>query len=373
MSMSRKITEKSELIKHSGAVQIDGNINLVQRKCWNILLANCFNDLGKKRNHTISVSDILLALGQVDSKNHTFIKTSLLSLVSTTVSWNVLGKDKKNIWVASSLLAGCEVKDGICTYDYSSFLEDVMSDPKMYTKIKLSIQNSFRSYYVMALYELAFDYLHTSKGRGETPWIALDQFKKLLGVKDGSHTEFKVFNRDVLKPAIKNIHKYTDIRVEVVTRKIGRKISELKVKVFKKPDKLREESDKIQRKKNNPELDRLISFGIARGVALKYINEYSQDYIQEKLEIVDKKVRLSKVSSPSGFLVEAIEKDYKPDTKGVEAANKEEVVNKIAVQPLEFATRELFEEEVGRLSAQGIEPVYPENDMRIAEAQWSVI
>ena len=36
------------VIKHSAAVQISNSINLIQRRAWNILLANAYYDLPEK-------------------------------------------------------------------------------------------------------------------------------------------------------------------------------------------------------------------------------------------------------------------------------------------------------------------------------------
>ena len=46
--------EKKEVIKHSGAIQVSANqISLLQRKIWNILLANAYDDLLSKEEYCL--------------------------------------------------------------------------------------------------------------------------------------------------------------------------------------------------------------------------------------------------------------------------------------------------------------------------------
>ena len=39
---------KTEVIKHSSTIQVSNKVTLLQRKCWNVLLSNAFDDLPKK-------------------------------------------------------------------------------------------------------------------------------------------------------------------------------------------------------------------------------------------------------------------------------------------------------------------------------------
>ena len=46
---------KQEVIKHSAAIQIENNMTLLQRRAWNALLYNAYNELDKKEEHQISL------------------------------------------------------------------------------------------------------------------------------------------------------------------------------------------------------------------------------------------------------------------------------------------------------------------------------
>ena len=52
------LTGKREILKHSGAIQTSGEASLLERKTWNILLLNAFDDLKKKDRFEVSISDL---------------------------------------------------------------------------------------------------------------------------------------------------------------------------------------------------------------------------------------------------------------------------------------------------------------------------
>jgi hypothetical protein len=56
---------KQEVIKHSAAIQIENNITLLQRRTWNALLYNAYNELETKEEHAIPVNSIIKVF-QVD-------------------------------------------------------------------------------------------------------------------------------------------------------------------------------------------------------------------------------------------------------------------------------------------------------------------
>ena len=55
----RGVQSRKEVIKHSAAVQIQNNITLLQRRAWNVLLANAYDELPTEEEHRIAVRDPL--------------------------------------------------------------------------------------------------------------------------------------------------------------------------------------------------------------------------------------------------------------------------------------------------------------------------
>ncbi|MCG9134018.1 replication initiation protein, partial [Candidatus Poribacteria bacterium] len=220
----------NEVIKASPAIQIQSRISLLQRRAWNVLLANAYNELPDKDIHRVSLGELAAKLGFGDG-NQEYLKEMLRSLVECTVEWNVLNKDKKQEWGVASLLAEVRIEEGICFYQYSHTLRLKLHNPRIYTKLNLRLQNRFTSKYALVLWELCFDYFDIARDQGETPFIPLETFKALMGLSETDYPVFKVLNRDLIKPAIKEINDLTDYYVEFEPKRIGRRIGELKFRI----------------------------------------------------------------------------------------------------------------------------------------------
>jgi hypothetical protein len=53
---------KRDVIKHSAAIQIQNNVTLLQRRAWNVLLANAYDELPIQDIHQISVQRLMMSL-----------------------------------------------------------------------------------------------------------------------------------------------------------------------------------------------------------------------------------------------------------------------------------------------------------------------
>ena len=227
-----KLAEINEVVKASPAIQIQSKISLLQRRTWNVLLANAYNELPDKDIYTVSMVELSAKLS-FNSGNRNYLKTVLKSLVDCTVEWNILSKDKEEEWGVASLLASAQIKDGICTYGFAPHLRLKLHNPRIYAKLNLRLQNRFKNQYALVLWEVCFDYFDTDRDEGETPFIPLATFKDMIGLEPDEYPVFGFLNRDVIKPAIKEINKLTDFRVDVEQKRHGRRIAELKFRIAK--------------------------------------------------------------------------------------------------------------------------------------------
>ena len=225
-----RLAEINEVIKASPAIQIQSKISLLQRRAWNILLANAYNELPDKDIHSVSMVELTAKLG-FDSKNQEYLKDVLRSLRSCEVEWNLLNKDNKQVWGVASLLASAEIENGICTYGFAPHLRLKLHNPRVYAKLNLRLQNQFTSRYALILWEVCFDYFDTDRDQGETPFIPLETFKELIGLEVDEYPVFGFLNRDVIKPAIKEINDVTDFYIEVEQKRLGRRIGEPKFRI----------------------------------------------------------------------------------------------------------------------------------------------
>jgi len=108
------LKDTDEVVKHSAAIQIQNNITLLQRRAWNVLLANAYDELPVEVLHSIKVADLMEKL-EFDSKNDDYLKDALEALVGCKMKWNVLDRDNRWEWGVTTLLAHAVIKNGFCT------------------------------------------------------------------------------------------------------------------------------------------------------------------------------------------------------------------------------------------------------------------
>ena len=188
------LLERDEFIKASPAIQIQGSLTHLQRRAWNVLLANAYDELPNKEIHRVSVAQLAARLG-FSSRNQEHLKDMLKSLAECTVEWNVLGKDKKQVWGVATLLASAEIENGICTYGFAPHLRLKLYNPRVYAKLNLRLQNRFTDRHALILWEICFDYFDTARDQGETPFIPLNTFRELMGVAPDEYPAFKTLNQ----------------------------------------------------------------------------------------------------------------------------------------------------------------------------------
>ena len=140
------LAKVNEVIKASPAIQIQSKISLLQRRAWNVLLANAYNELPNQEIHRVSLVELAAKLG-FDSKNEDYLKEVLRELRLCEVEWNLLNKDNKQVWGVAGLLAFVEIENGICTYAFAPPLRTKLHNPRVYAKLNLRLQNRFKSQY----------------------------------------------------------------------------------------------------------------------------------------------------------------------------------------------------------------------------------
>ena len=338
----------NEFVKASPAIQIQSKISLLQRRAWNVLLANAYNELPNQEIHRVSMVELAAKLG-FDSKNEDYLKEMLRKLRSCDVEWNLLNKDNKQVWGVAGLLASVEIEDGICTYAFSPHLRIKLYNPRVYAKLNLRLQNRFKSQYALVLWELCFDYFDTERDQGETPFISLDTFRTLLGIESGEYPAYSIFNRAVIKPAVKEINKETDYHVEVEQKRIGRRVGELKFRITRVKQLPVQESLFPDIEDLPPIAVELVQARIERNVALKVAAQEWEFVKPEKLPLLDaypdfmgyvtEKIEMSidavGVRNRAGYIIEAIRENYQDERVQKERQLRAEKVREKELEDLE--------------------------------------
>ena len=317
------LAEINEVIKASPAIQIQSKITHLQRRAWNVLLANAYNELPNTDIYSVSVAELSRKLG-FNSHNEEYLKETLEALGACQVKWNLLNKDKQETWGFANLLASANIENGLCTYGFAPHLRLQLYNPRIYTRLNLRLQNQFSSKYALILWEVCFDYFDADRQQGETPFIPLVTFRELMGIEEDEYRTFKALNQTLIKPAIKEINDLTDYHVEVEQKRFRRRIAELKFRISKLKELPVQESVFPDIENLPPVAVELVQAGIDRKMALQIAaaewefvhseklpvpGSYADflEYVSEKLEM---SVDAVGVKNRAGYIVEAIRENY---------------------------------------------------------------
>ena len=337
----------NQVIKASPAIQIQGKMTHLQRRAWNVLLANAYNELPDKDIHSVSVAELAAKLGY-DSNDLDYLKETLEALGACQVKWNLLNKDKKEKWGFANLLASADIENGICTYSFAAHLRPKLHNPRIYTKLNLRLQNQFKGQYALILWEVCFDYFDTDRGQGETPFIPLETFKELMGLDETDYPVFKVLSRDVIKSAINEINALTNYHVEVEQKRIGRKVGELKFRITRVKQLPVQESLFPDIENLSPVALELVQARVDREMAQQIAEQEWEFITPEKLpppdaypdflayvsEKVEMLLSAPNVVNRAGYIIEAIRENYQDERVRKARQERAEKLKEQALQDL---------------------------------------
>lgn len=328
MTRFHQITERENLRKHVAAIHVGGKLSLLQRKLSNCLLLHAYDDLLTKTSHRID-AETLCAMSGYASRDYETLKGSLRALAETTAEWNMLGDNGEEEWGISSMIAYAKLSGGVCEYAYSAPLAAKLYDPSVFSMINMRIQRNFTSGHALALYENCFRFVRT----GSTGWWELDVFRRLMGVHDSPYYEdFSKLNAKIIKPSVKEVNAVSDISLVAEVKRESRKVRQIRFLITRNgQDTLFDLGDDDAARKTDA-YKRLVENGISRRLAQRWIVEYGEDYVGEKLDFVEDERRKGRVrKTPAGYLSAAINGDFRP---GV-AQPEPEVIPPKPVEPSE--------------------------------------
>jgi hypothetical protein len=292
--------------KHVAAIHVSGKLTLLQRKLSNVLLLNAYDTLTRSQSHKMDARTLCLMVGY-NSNDFDTLKKSLRGLAETVAEWDMLGSDGKQEWGVSSLLSFAKLKDGVCEYAYSPALAEKLSDPKVFALINLNIQRRFTSGHALALYENCYRFHRT----GSTGWWPLETFRRLMGVEDSSYYEtFKHLNAKIIKPAVAEVNRSSNIVITPETRKQGRAVTDIRFAIEPNPQLAILDLDDGAGLRNAPVYDRLRGMGVSDRLARQWITEHGEDAVSAKLDYV---AGQGGVKSPARYLAAALRDDYTAD------------------------------------------------------------
>ena len=292
--------------KHVAAIHVSGKLTLLQRRLSNVLLLNAYDTLMTRGVHRIDARTLCLMIGY-NSNDMATLKASLRGLAETVAEWDMLDEEGRQEWGVSSLLAYAKLKGGVCEYAYSPALAQKLHDPKVFALINMNIQRRFTSGHALALYENCYRFVRT----GSTGWWSIELFRRLMGVGESDYYElFKHLNGKIIKPAVEEVNRTSNILVTPETRKMGRTVTEIRFLIRENPQLAILDLDDGEGVRKSPIYERLVRLGAADRLARQWIAEHGEAALVAKLDYVEGQG--GDVRNPVGYLTAVLKKDFGP-------------------------------------------------------------
>ena len=294
------------------AIQCANTFSLLQRKMYNVLLANAAGNLFPEVTHRINMRTLCNLMGY-RSNDYKTIKQKFRELRRMDIEWDVINEKGNNVWTNTSPLSLARVieGEGICEYEFTASIIPFLDRPAQYAKFSLAIQAKFKSGYGLALYENCERYRNIGYSRS----FDIPTFRKLMGVGESEYLDFFALKRRVITIAIKEVNQYADFDVEGEYEKKGRTITAVKFLIKNKMDEV--PASPFLQLEGAVNEDKLASkltscFGLKQQDIDRYIKKYGREYIDEKVNTILDSDSFKKglIKSMAGYLKTALSEDF---------------------------------------------------------------
>lgn len=168
-----------------------------------------------------------------------------------------------------------EIRPDTIRYQISRPLREQVLTPEMYAMIDLNVLKRFRRASSLALYEhcLRFEKIHRTT---EVEWQLLRDMLMGESADAKSYQEYKVFKDKVLKVAIAEVNALSDIEIELIEKKLGRRVQTLAFNVRKEREHVPEQIDHDE---NVLDIGEMVKIGILQSEARQLVKKYSHQQI----------------------------------------------------------------------------------------------
>ena len=339
------ITPMPVLRKPTATIQIANPFGFGVRKLLNTLMfhAQCSGSaLGVE--HEISLAEVSASLGWAKGKSHDTLREYLEILMTTLISWNGFGDDRRESWEACQFLSFGGIRNGKLRYVVNPAIADKLADPVLYAKVQLLVQGHLSRGHTLGMYELCEDALGR---RVDLSAVPIERLCTLLGLTGATHRQYKYLRRNVLSPSIDELNRHSDLQVKFwgVTLAGSRAISAVGFDVERKPGPcpgpVTAEEPAVEedggREAERQLVDRLAEAGIDGTAARRLVARHGQELVAGRLLHLEREIRRgTSIRSPGAWLRRAIEQEWsapEEDRDGQRDGTRPEAAGREATSP----------------------------------------
>ncbi len=368
LSVDYKVTESNTLI------EAHYRLSLMEQKFILIMASLVEPEDENFKFYDVKINDLLDILKVDDDKKWGTIYDRVHDLFKNLSKKPlVIFEEKQYVsinWISSLIVyTDKSPKKGIVSFEFSERLKPYLLQLKReFASYRLKNVMNLKSTHAIRIYRLLKQYENIGKRR-----IDYLELKKILGIED-KYKIFWDFKKWVLEPAQREIET-TDIRFDYEAIRKGRSVVAIEFRIFPmteikpllevvtEPTTVEPEviTLLISKGKLSPKEAGEIwekKFDFVDPESRKYINEAElsfEQYLREKLFLVEKETAAGKINNIQGFTYNAILKNYTSSAFAEEEARREKQKKKDALNQLKRETERLTcerDEAVGALTAK---------------------
>lgn len=285
-------------------------ITVTARKIYNVMLQYAQRQGVEKERYSARLADIANGI-DFNSNNTEIIKQYFRQMATTGVEWQspTIGDGAR--WSISALIAHADLiqrgNELLLEWSYAPNIKQELLDPRRFAMMSLQVLATLNTMASLVLYEICCRYADNPGGL--TARQAWGWWRPVLTGSPDSATsayqEYKIFNRDVVKKAVKKVNELTDLEVELIEHKKGRSVHELQFKVKRKVPKKAGNEMQIA-PIDLKTIGAVIKAGIAQDKAEKILFKYGAKALDEALLVMHARQRrpnMEVVRSPEKYLL----------------------------------------------------------------------
>lgn len=309
----------------SGSYQVTKSNKLIESQCilsanQQKLLSACISQVNPKKKYSNSDDQIRVAfsfdftreditrLTGIESKHLTPFLEEAAKKLQELHAHQIDTSSHKRKFKLINLIDKAEFDGDIFHILFTTSVSEELYDLSKvgYTKYLLENIQSLTSQYAIRLYELIQRMMNPRLNKQNCSFI-LDDFLFCLGIVDfkgepivkNSASKFSQFNKDILKPAIIQINKKTDLYIELIEKKrIGRKIGKLVFSVKRTVT-----IDALIKGKASEIISQIVEQGVDPIQAEEWCDNYEHEIIKNNLKLMnDQEKSGKKIKSKPGYL-----------------------------------------------------------------------
>ncbi|WP_458118937.1 replication initiation protein [Paenibacillus sp. Z6-24] len=308
--------KNSLVTKSNNLIETPLNLGVVELRIIFVLISTISPNDEEFKPYRFKISDFAKLIGVKNKNVYQQIKDYTYSLMSQPF---YVHDNLQVTWLASAEYFPGE---GMIEVEFSPKLKPYLLQLKeKFTTYRLQDIIKLKSAYAMRIYELLKQY-----ERIGTRTFTIQRLKELLGVEE-LYPVYSDFKKRVIVKAQEEINKHTDIKIDYIEIKSGRKVSEVKFIITSKaPEKKatllpNRETAAIAQPNTSQQLGSLLKyeFGLKQPAIQPILAEYTRDYILENLEKVRQDVLRGKVKDIPAYTMAALKNDYRSPKTGLQA------------------------------------------------------